>query len=71
MIGDSSMRMFFHFIVGVLSLGWAEWPRSLSFGRGPGGPDGSPSCLDEHRSDCMCAPGLRFSILVAIAEHTP
>lgn len=24
MIGDSSMRMFFHFIVGVLSLGWAE-----------------------------------------------
>lgn len=51
-LGDSSMRMLFHFLVGVLSLGWSRWPHELGHGHSPGWP-GEASCLDAHNNSCL------------------
>ena len=57
LIGDSSIRMQFHFMLGVLALGWQRWPDSL-MSRGPENPAWSsslsaPPCLNGHSSHCM------------------
>lgn len=46
------MRMLFHFLVGVLSLGWTSWPPELSHGHGPGWPQ-QTTCLDKHDTACV------------------
>ena len=60
LIGDSSVRMLFHFMMGILTLGWQKWPRSLWDGRGPELPPTAwlaalqgPPCLDRHEDQCM------------------
>ena len=47
LIGDSSMRILFHLLLGVLTMKWTRWPPELSaLGHGP---DGQPkSCLETH-----------------------
>ena len=52
LMGDSSIRMLFHFLVGVLSLGWTSWPAELSHGHPPGWP-AEVSCLDNHDNSCV------------------
>ena len=57
LIGDSSVRMQFHFMLGVLTMGWQRWPDSL-MSRGPDNPGwrsalSSPPCLNGHSSHCM------------------
>ena len=57
LIGDSSVRMQFHFLLGMLTQGWQRWPDDLS-SRGPENPAWrnvltSPPCLTSHSSHCM------------------
>lgn len=60
LIGDSSVRMLFHFLLGALTLGWQKWPSDLREGHGPEQPPtawlaalrGTP-CLDRHEANCM------------------
>ena len=35
LVGDSSVRMLFHFLLGMLTASWQQWPAELSEGKGP------------------------------------
>ena len=57
LIGDSSVRMQFHFLLGMLTQGWQRWPNELT-SRGPENPAwrnvlSSPPCLTSRSSHCM------------------
>ena len=57
LIGDSSVRMQFHFLLGMFTQGWQRWPDDLE-SRGPDNPAWrnvltSPPCLTSHSSHCM------------------
>lgn len=47
-VGDSSMRILFHLLLGVLSLRWERWPAALA--ASGHGPDPASTCLDRHDS---------------------
>lgn len=47
LIGDSTMRMVYHMLLGSLTLGWRAWPTELQSGHGPDFPH-TTSCLDVH-----------------------
>ena len=52
-VGDSSVRMLFHYLVGILALGWEAWPHEESFAWPSRTSTGNQSCLDSHRTDCV------------------
>ena len=61
LLGDSTMRMVYHLLLGHLLLGWERWPTQLSHGHGPdyeqdhdAPSSSSSSCLDAHIAGAAC-----------------